>query len=278
MHNFALRNNRNNRNNINNINNNINVKEFLNSIEHKINNLNNIKLDNNYKVAILIPTTNKGRNWSKPEDTYIFNKTIKTLLDVTNDHNNIIFYIGVDVDDSIWLKQKNYEKLIDLKKVKKNIDFKLFRMTNISPGHVTEMWNKLFKYAYNDNCDYFLQCGDDIIFKTTNIIDDSIRMLKMHNDIGLTGPICNNPNILTQTFVSRKHMEIFNYYFPSQIKNWFCDDWINLVYSPTYYYPLLNHKCLNSGGSPRYSVEYINSLQNLVNIGKNSILRYLNNK
>jgi len=272
MHNFAVRNNRNNRNN------NFNVQEFLNSIKYKIKNLNSIKLDNNYKVAILIPTTNKGKKWNTAEETFLFNKSIKTLLNVTNENHNIIFYIGVDVDDSIWLKEENYKKIIDLKKDRKNIYFNFFKMTDISPGHVTQMWNKLFKYAYNDHCDYFLQCGDDIVFKTPNIIDDCIRMLKMHNNLGLTGPICDNPNILTQTFVSRKHMEIFNFYFPPQIKNWFCDDWINFVYSPTYYYPLLNHKCINSGGLPRYSVEYVNSLQNLVNNGKNSILKYLKNK
>ena len=24
-----------------------------------------------------------------------------------------------------------------------------------------KMWNLAFKEAYNDNCDYFFQCGDD---------------------------------------------------------------------------------------------------------------------
>ena len=38
------------------------------------------------------------------------------------------------------------------------------------------------------------------------------------NNTKLTGPISENPTILTQTFVSRKHMEIFNLYFPPQIK------------------------------------------------------------
>ena len=28
------------------------------------------------------------------------------------------------------------------------------------------MWNVLFKQAYDDGCDYFYQCGDDIEFKT----------------------------------------------------------------------------------------------------------------
>ena len=39
-------------------------------------------------------------------------------------------------------------------------------------------------------------------------------MLKSKNNIGLTGPINNNNIGLTQSFVSRKHMEIFNWYFP----------------------------------------------------------------
>ena len=55
--------------------------------------------------------------------------------------------------------------------------------------------------------------------------------MKEQDNIGICGPI-NLPNktILTQTFVSRKHYEIFKFYFPNEIKNWFCDDWINFVY------------------------------------------------
>ena len=43
---------------------------------------------------------------------------------------------------------------------------------------------------------------------------------------------------MTQSFVSRKHMEIFSVYFPPEIVNWCCDDWINFVYYPKYIYPL----------------------------------------
>ena len=60
-----------------------------------------------------------------------------------------------------------------------------------------------------------------------------------HNNIGLAGPI-NNNRILTQAFVSRKHMEIFDCFFKRN-KNWCCDDYINMVYHPAYLYPLHNH-------------------------------------
>ena len=35
----------------------------------------------------------------------------------------------------------------------------------IPKGWVTHMWNRAFQKAYDDNCDYFFQCGDDIIFQ-----------------------------------------------------------------------------------------------------------------
>ena len=99
-------------------------------------------------------------------------------------------------------------------------------------------WNIIFLKAYQDSCDYFYQCGDDINFKTSGWINDSISILEQHNNIGLTGPINNNNYILTQAFVSRKHMEIFGYFFPENIINWGCDDWYNFVYKPDYFFPL----------------------------------------
>lgn len=79
--------------------------------------------------------------------------------------------------------------------------------------------------------------------------------MQKSKDIGLVGPINNNPRILTQSFVSRKHMELFGYYFPPEIINWFCDDWINQVYKGiNNFYPLNNHLCINIGGKPRYDI------------------------
>ena len=56
----------------------------------------------------------------------------------------------------------------------------------------------------------------------------------------------------TQSFVSRKHYELFKFYYPPQIINWFCDDWITKVYYEDLLFPLLDYWCMNMGGAPRY--------------------------
>ena len=86
-------------------------------------------------------------------------------------------------------------------------------------------------------------------------MNDCILTLQSKDDVGLTGPINNNPRLLTQSFVSRKHKDMFGYYFPPEIINWFCDDWINDVYKNIgHFFPLNNHKCDNVGGQPRYEI------------------------
>ena len=99
------------------------------------------------------------------------------------------------------------------------------------------------------------------------------EILKKYDGIGLTGPINNNNRILTQSFVSRKHMEIFGFYFPEELINWGIDDWYNYVYQPNYFYPLKNHFCSNDGGAPRYDIdgdpEFMNDYQrNVYNLRK----------
>jgi hypothetical protein len=208
-----------------------------------------------YKIALLIPTTCKGRDsWTTIKDTYLFNLTLKTFLLTQSKEHEYIFYIGIDADDRIFSKPSSQEEILKFKKVFKNVDFKFIHMNNVKKGHLTKMWNILFKKAYDEGCQYFFQCGDDINFKTKNWINDGIKVLKSHNNIGITGPINNNPRILTQAMVSRKHMEIFGWFFPEEIINWCCDDWYNWVYQPTFFYPLCNHFCSNDGGAPRYDV------------------------
>ena len=145
------------------------------------------------------------------------------------------------------------------------------------------MWNYLFEKALEDNNEYFYQCGDDIWFEDKDWIKECIVQMKKQNDIGICGPI-NPPNyrILTQTFVSRKHYEIFQCYFPVQIKNWWCDDWINFVYYPQYVTKLKKTNAANKGGEPRYvrpnetvNLKYKSICLKLVKKGKNRLNSYI---
>jgi hypothetical protein len=208
------------------------------------------------KIALLIPSTTHQRAWSNMKETYLYNLTLKTFL-LTRcrraDYTYTI-YIGYDDGDKILSQQSQQEQVNKFQKVFPDLKvcFVCFRF--VTKGHLTKMWNILFQKAFDDGNDYFFQCGDDINFKTNNWVTSCIEVMAKHNDVGITGPINNNFRILTQCMVSRRHMEIFGFFFPEEIKNWCCDDWYNLVYQPDYFFPLRNHYCSNEGGNPRYVV------------------------
>jgi hypothetical protein len=203
------------------------------------------------KIGILIPCTSKGRDWTTMRDTYFFHLTLKTFIATLSPCHTYIFYIGYDVQDPIFSKTEEHQYLSIFKTF---VSFRFIEMKD-PPGYLTKMWNHLFRVAYQEGCDYFFQCGDDIFFKTRGWIDDSIQVLQQHDNIGLTGPDNQNGRILTQSFVSRKHMDIFGAYFPETIINWGCDDWYNWVYEG-HVYPLKHHVCTNEGGKPRYVINH----------------------
>ena len=233
------------------------------------------------KVAFLIPSTTIKRPWTKMEDTYLYNYLSKSLLNTLTDKHEYTMYINIDKDDPIYNKRGELDKLIIL--LKNKIKVKIISDGKIQKGYVTGMWNYLFKIAYNDNNDYFYQCGDDIDFQHIGWLDTCIDILKSENNIGVCGPLSPPMSrILTQTLVSRKHMEIFGYYFPPEIKNWWCDDWINIVYHPQYLYMQKSLLAINKGGEPRYT--RLNSRENkyyklicfrLANRDKKKITRYI---
>lgn len=207
------------------------------------------------KIGLLIPCTSKNRDWKHIKESYLYNLTLKTFLLTRNDEHKYTFYIGIDRGDPVFDNLEHQEEILNFMIAFSNIDFNFIYMDDVKKGHLTKMWNILFRRAYDDKCDYFFQCGDDMNFTTKNWVNDCILVLKKHQGFGLAGPINNNPRILTQAFVSRRHMEIFGWFFPEEILNWCCDDWYNMVYSPELLFPLKKHFCNNQGGTPRYDID-----------------------
>ena len=209
-----------------------------------------------YKIGMLLISTTRGRTWSHIKESYLHTVFIKSFLLTLNKEHQYIVYIGVDKNDRLLDNKEQQNFITKFSEVFKNVEFKFIVFDpSIKKGHVTVMWNIIHKKAYDEGCDYFYQCGDDICFRTYNWINDCIKTLQAHNNIGLTGPINNNNRILTQSFVSRCHMDIFGWFFPEEIINWCCDDWYNLVYKSSHFYPLINHFCSNDGGEPRYYID-----------------------
>ena len=240
------------------------------------------------KIGLLIPTTSNGRNWQHITQTYLYNLTLRSFQHIYDKEHKYIFYIGIDRGDKIFDNHKIQSLIITLVSQLENCSLKFIYMDGIEKGYLSKMWTHLFKVAYDENCEYFFQCGDDIIFKTKGMFNAVINQLINKNNIGVTGPANNNSRILTQTFVSRKHMDIFGFYFPEEIYNWCIDDWINYVYQPNFFYPEINHYCSNEGGSPRYLIDNDTEFTNhkwallrektikIVNIYKPKLINYIN--
>ena len=232
-----------------------------------------------YSIAILVPTTSNGRNnWHTIEHTYIYNILLKTLYKTLDQEHKYTIYVGIDPDDRIF---SNPTEIIKLKNIFKHIEFKFIKFQNIEKGYLTKMWNILFTQAYNDSHDYFFQCGDDIHFYTKGWVNACVNALLKNNNIGISGPMTQNLSILTQVMVSRKHMDIFGYFFPTEMKNWFCDNWYCHTYKPNHYFPLLQHHCINQGGIERYNIGNIHQIRllakNIAERDKNKLENYLKN-
>ena len=233
------------------------------------------------KIAFLIPSTTKNRSWKKIEETYLYTVFGESFLNTLSDGIDYSIYINIDIDDPIYSKKEEKEKFERF--IGEKAEIKWIDDGKVQKGFLTLMWNYLFEKALEDNNEYFYQCGDDIWFENKDWIKDCILQMKKQNDIGICGPM-NPPNyrILTQTFVSRKHYEIFKCYFPVQIKNWWCDDWINYVYYPNYVTKLKNLNAVNKGGEPRYlrpnetvNRKYRHICLKLVKKGKNLLNSYI---
>ena len=232
-------------------------------------------------IALLIPITSSGRQWNNLYDSYLINLTLTTFWLTKNDCYNYTFYLGFDEDDHLFNNSNNIElleKIFDELNLKLNITI----YKNVKKGHLTILWNILYQKAYDDNNDYYYQCGDDIQFKTKDWVKDSVEILIKNNNFGVSGP--NNidtSNILltlTQAMVSRTHMELFGYLYPPSIINWYCDNWISEVYQPKYFFKLNEHFAPNVGGAERYLIErdksaYLNELI----IGQEKVNNYIAN-
>jgi hypothetical protein len=178
-------------------------------------------------------------------------KFLKTVINTIPKSYNYRFYIGIDNDEKVY----TIEALTDvINKFGKENGYNFFSTIiiykDIKKGHLTKMWNVLFEEAHKLGVhDYYYQCGDDIEFLTDGWLEESIKMLKKNNDVGIAGPLVKNDNfmakLLTQGLFSNRHYDFFGYLFPEVIINWYCDNWLNDVYKENKF-KLNDHLCKNS--------------------------------
>ena len=212
------------------------------------------------KICFIIPSTSNGRDeWQSFEDTYLNNICLKTIP------KNIKIFIGYDSGDRIL---NSNIKLDNVEWIEFNETFK---------GNPCSIWNSLGNIAVAQGYEYIMACGCDIQFpKDPAWLEIFINKLKENNNIGYSAGWSNNDSIPTQFLLHKKHIEIFGWIFPPQIRNFYCDNFLYELYK-IYGNWMKEYKLLNCGGQPRYTPNNDRNLCTiLVKKHRKTLYKYLN--
>jgi len=202
-----------------------------------------------YDLGICIPATSKCNRWKSWEECDL-KHTIDSIIQTNPQYplDKIKFYFCFDKED----------KFFNEVEIPKQFIYDTFNHTLHKKGNVVGMWNLLADTAKNE-CEYVMATGSDIKYLDEGWILASMNALKKANNIGVVGFTDltrggkNDDKLLfTQSLVHRHHLLIFATYFPNELLNWFCDDWITQVYRKNKKDIHINHRIINAGGNPRY--------------------------
>jgi len=202
------------------------------------------------KISFLVPSTTSNRDWKCIQETYLFQILFNGLEKQKFEGYDITVYVGYNIDDAIYS--------IDDERMKCDAIFTKFKivwipMTDDTKGKPTWIWNRLGEQAIEDGFEYLKLLGDDIqLPKDSGWLGCFVNKLKKNNNIGFSAGWSNNNAIPTQFLVHKSHYEIFGFFYPPAIHNYFCDDWMYGIYPEKYRNWLKQFSLLNLGGNPRY--------------------------
>lgn len=195
-------------------------------------------------VALGVLCTSKGTHrLSKHPLLRTFLPSLLKSLGRSEGHpiRKIVIYLGYDTGDRFFdthghLMRRHVYGIVKTFGHSATITTRWIRLAR-SGAAVAHLWNVLFETAVGmDNCTYFFQLNDDIRFiPTTNAwLDVFIQTLQDRGNEGVVGPldpVFPNCTILTQVFLhGQTHRRRFGWLYPPEIRNWFCDSWITMVY------------------------------------------------
>eukprot|EP00960_Hanusia_phi_P002190 62823-Hanusia_phi.AAC.1 len=137
-------------------------------------------------------------------------------------------YIGIDEGDKLSHHTQNLKRWS-----RGNVQVIPCIFSNLSS--YTSMVNSIARLAHSSGSMYLVRINDDTQFVTSNWTHIGIAALSNLKppNIGVVGPTCKQGNtaILTHDMVHRLHFDIFDFYYPGSLANWWSDDWITKLYS-----------------------------------------------
>lgn len=210
------------------------------------------------KIGILIPVCSRNQGWTTLDETYIMKASVPSLRATMSPGYEYTIYIGVDDDDEFFMTRKD------------ELPGTVVVLSNCrnAPAHA---WNRLFERAIQDGNEYFFQMADDVVLETPGWTELFIKTLQTNRNCGVVGPIhpdnyygrlANGQTpVIENAFVHKTHYEIFRYFYPWEIKNYYCDNWITEVYKnelSVIEQSIVNRNLSIHAAQQRYVIDYPN--------------------
>ncbi len=228
---------------------------------------------NDTATAFLVPTTSRNRDWNDITETYL-NTILFRTMEQTPMGVDISVFVGYDTNDPIF---SDKEQQLKLNAVYMNFNI-IWCPMKPDPGNVVRIWNELASIARKHKFMWYMVLGDDIrLPRDGGWLRLFQKNIKKNDYIGWGAGWSNNDEIATQFLIHDTHLQIMEFVYPPQIKNWYCDNWLFEVYPKKYRYWRKDYPLLNTGGDPRYNPENHGSLcAMLLRRHKRGLLDFLN--
>lgn len=209
----------------------------------------------NNNIVFIIPSTcKKKNNYTNIDDIPLLSILYKSLINFNI--SKYTFIIGMDDDDEYYLNNLNGIK----NKLPNNFHFHFIK--NIENSYVCIV-NCLANLAIKEySAEYLYVFADDLIVNTLEHIDIFISYFNKNNNLCLGwGQDQGCLHTCSHPFIHRNHVDILGFFYPNEIKNWFCDDYIEKLYTKLNKL-IKTEKCvINNIIAHRYDVVHINNSQ-----------------
>ena len=196
-------------------------------------------------TAFIIPATSHNRPWTDVAHTCLHVHACTSLRAL----GSVAVYVGYDNNDRVFSSSSARNAL---ERLHPNL---AFRWQSFAPdkGNVVRIWNALARSAVQDGKTYLMVGGDDIVYPNSPAWMHLLRSsLRAQHNVGWASGFSGNERIATQFLVHKTHVQMLGWVFPPQIRNWYCDDFLNEVYPEKYRAWLKHIRMPNAGGTERY--------------------------
>lgn len=237
-------------------------------------------------IALLVPTISRP-SWKDLEDSPVIRHLLPSFLRTVSEGWAYRVYVGHDEGDAFYEKEGRREELVRWfherghlrASVRARCSFTVVRFENKArlPG---PMFNFLSASAVADGADYLYRVNDDteLMGPWAGGLVGYLQSLRPRN-VGVAGPTCMQGNraILTHDFVHRTHVLLHGLHYPSELTDWWLDDWISRVYGENRTSKLAGVRVVHHLEKRRYRTNHtrVRLLEPLLRSGRDRIEAFL---